>query len=152
MEWGTFITVIAAIYLAWFGFNFLFDLFIGGKPKVQTQDGVHYNIGDLMSEEDAPVQIREEDYKESPVAIHKTEDTAAPVDAAGSGHQVENISVEALPPVAVDNTPDWADNIDQDEQMEEKIEIPVQGQPVSVMDYINILKAEAKTESTTITF
>ena len=150
MEWGNFITVIAAIYLAWFGFNFLFDLFIGGKPKVQTEEGVLYNIGDLMGEEETPVQIHEDDYKEAPVAIHKTED--APAATEGSGRQVENNPVEELTPVAVDDTPDWADNIDQDEHMEDKIDIPVQGQPVSVMDYINILKAEAKAESTTITF
>ncbi len=148
MEWGAFTTVIIALYLAWYGFNFLFDLFVGGRPKIAADSSIHYDISELMGEENEPQVVNEADYEEKSVAVHPTQPAPQPKgssdilpsDSSGQTHKVEPMD---------DKVTDWADF---PEEAKEVIGIPVQGQPVSVVDFIHALKQESKIEAQSITF
>lgn len=157
MEWGTFIPVIVALYLAWFGFNFLFDLFIGGKPRVQTEDGVQYNISDLMGEEESAQPVSESDYEPKPVAVYKTEAPTPPVapDATdgpiAAEHELDTPAASNEPvPQMPGEDDDWDSPIHED--LEDKLNLPVQGQPIQIADFIQSLRDKAKLESASITF
>jgi len=163
MEWGIFITVIVAIYLVWYGFNFLFDLFIAGKPKTEATGGIHYKMSDLMAEEEKAQVVSQADYEPRTVEVHKTDaptpkaPDASDIPAAnGSGQSTALPLAAAPPPVPTEparekqpETNDWAAHLDQEEEI---IEIPVQGQPIPVMDFIQSLKNEAKNEAQSIVF
>lgn len=156
MEWGTFITVIIAVYLVWFGLNFLYDLFIGGKPKLETSDGIHYNMSDLMAEEEKPQAVSQNDFEHKSVEVHKTAAPAAPVSSDGdsSGQSFAlPLAPKAPAPIAPEplmSEDDWAGDLE--EESEEKIDIPVQGQPMPVSAFIQSLKDQAKAETSAITF
>jgi hypothetical protein len=164
MEWGTFIPVIIAVYLAWFGLNFLYDLFIGGKAKVQTESGITYNMSDLMAEEEKPQVISQKDFEHKTVEVHKTDTPlpAAPVasDADSSGQNLAlPLAPKAPDPVAPEAPmpeDDWAGDLEREaepeKKPEEKIDMLVQGQPVPVNDFIQSLKDQAKAETSAITF
>ena len=140
MEWGNFITVMIAIYLAWYGFNFLFDLFVAGKPPVAAASGIHYRVSDLMAEEEKAQLVHKADYEEKAVDVHQTEPPVPPPPAAAA---------EPAPQAEAD---DWASVIDQEEPAADRIAIPVQGQAVSVTAYLQSLRDQAKLEAQSISF
>jgi len=152
MEWGNFLIVIVAIYVAWYGLNFLYDLFIGSGPKPQIEASTHYNIRDLAANEEPATIINEADYEEKMVDVRPTPIVPISSDTSTGDGPAQNLSdfhLPALGPTAVEYPTDWASEIDQEEQI---IEIPVQGQPLSVSDFLKTLKDEAKTETATISF
>ncbi|KAA5539137.1 hypothetical protein [Adhaeribacter rhizoryzae] len=160
MEWGNFITVIIAIYLAWYGFNFLFDLFVAGRPKIAATAGIHYKVSDLMAEEEKAQLVHKADYEEKPVEVHQTEppvpSSSVATNASAADNAGQNSEILATPAVAEPAPPaeaeDWASVIDQEEPAADRIEIPVQGQAVSVTAYLQSLRDQARLEAQSISF
>jgi len=155
MEWGTLVTTVLAIYIVWYGINFLFDLFIGGKPKIQTDQGVQYNLSDLMGEEEQAQEVSTADFENKTVSIS----TPAPVaptsdlpNISGSNpvaaSEPANIPAPVLPEENIINSSDdWASSLDQEEVI---IDIPVQAQPVIVPDYLLSFKDDAKNKAASV--
>lgn len=156
MEWGTFTTVIFALYLVWYGFNFLIDLIGGASRQAQTEQNIQYNVSDFLVEEEPAQQVNINDYTEPVVNISPAAEATTPdVPNSGGAAQHEAMSISAsiptatITPVTVDHPitnplDDWASVIDQEE---ESIEIPVQGTPIPVMDYIQSFKNQAKSQA-----
>lgn len=62
MNWTDFLTATVILYLLWYCFNFIKDLTLTRGSR-KTQSGFqHYNIKDLIEEEEKVVDIREENF------------------------------------------------------------------------------------------
>ncbi|QMU26570.1 hypothetical protein [Adhaeribacter radiodurans] len=153
MEWGNFLIAIVAVYLAYYGLNFLFDLLIAGGPKLPTAPATQYNVRDLMDEEEPAQVVEAKDYEDKLVDIRPISFAPISSDNSANDGTGSSISDARIPePVTVepvDFSNDWASEIDQEETI---IEIPIQGQALSVSDFLKSLKDEAKLETATITF
>ncbi|PSR51930.1 hypothetical protein AHMF7605_28900 [Adhaeribacter arboris] len=153
MEWGNFLIAIVAVYLAYYGLNFLFDLLIAGGPKLPTGPATQYNVRDLMDEEEPAQVVEAKDYEDKLVDIRPISFPPISSDNSagdGSGSSISDARVpEPVTVETMDYSNDWASEIDQEET---NIEIPIQGQALSVSDFLKSLKDEAKLETATITF
>lgn len=162
MEWGTFITVIIAVYLVYYGFVFLFDLLGGSKSKAPNQAPVHYNISDLVSSEEPAQIIEEKDYQEPLAAVIPVAAAPAANDAPATGG-VTLVQSDKLPvtdfqdqqPPLETAEPDWVVAMEErleNERLEKEqiINIPVQGQPVSVTEFLQSFKTDAANKAASI--
>ena len=153
MEWGTLITIVVAVYLVWYGLNFLLDLFIGGKPKIQPEQGVQYNLNDLMAEEEQARVVHEKDYEEPAVMVYPAAVAPSPDVPNSGGSPQSTAAPDPTPASDTQEQPistlleDWASWQDQEEKV---IEISIQGQPIPVIDFIQSFKNEAKYQAASI--
>jgi len=155
MEWGTFLTVIFALYLVWYGFNFLIDIMATGKPGIQTEQAVQYNVHDFLKEEELAQEVKLSEYDKPVAVINPNVENPTP-EAPNSGGITQHITAPVSTPAPTtkaqeypmsDPLDDWASAIDQEEEI---INIPVQGQPIPVMDFIQSFKDDAKSKAAQI--
>jgi hypothetical protein len=155
MEWGTFLTVIFALYLAWYGLNFLIDLLNAGKSKIQTEQAVHYNVQDFLRDEEPAQEVNWRDFDDTVVPVLTPVTEKATPEEPTSGGTAPQVTAPAPvstpePTPAAQNAPisnpadDWASDIDKEEEI---IRIPVQGQPIPVADFIQSFKDNAKSKA-----
>lgn len=155
MEWGTLVTAIVAIYIVWYGINFLFDLFVAGKPIIQPDQGVQYNLSDLIGEEEQAQEVSAADFENKTVSISALTSEAPTSDLPNNGGTTPVAALKSaiIPTSAVEeefinnSSDDWASVLDQEEEI---IDIPVQGQPVSVTDFLLSFKDEAKNKAASV--
>ncbi|RDV11884.1 hypothetical protein DXT99_23555 [Pontibacter diazotrophicus] len=57
MAWSTFLGVVVGAYAVYYALNLLYDLFFSRKQKAAADSGVHYNLNELMGEEEQPVEV-----------------------------------------------------------------------------------------------
>jgi hypothetical protein len=60
MAWSTFLGVVIGIYALYYVLNLLYDLSFSRKRKTAAGGGIHYNMRDLMGEEESPEEVHEE--------------------------------------------------------------------------------------------
>lgn len=60
MAWGTFLGVVIGVYASYYVLNVLYDLFFSWKRNVSAGGGIHYNMRDLMGEEESPEEVQDE--------------------------------------------------------------------------------------------
>ncbi|PRY13749.1 hypothetical protein CLV24_105119 [Pontibacter ummariensis] len=72
MAWSTFFGVVIGAYAIYYVLNFLYDLFFSRKQKAPAQSGVHYNMRELMGEEEGPEEVAAEP-EEEPAAVYPAE-------------------------------------------------------------------------------
>lgn len=178
MEWGTFLTVVSALYLAYYGINFLYDMFVGGKPQVVSNAGIQYTVSELVDQQEQAQVISEKDFDDATVMVHHDPDPAdSPVPAgpltwnpgAEMPSSADAAAEDLFPEIRQapsddpsvpggDPAPDPASSMPEpfnqtqaDESEEsEKIEMQVQGQPMTVSDFLKSFKIEAKSEAQSI--
>lgn len=60
MAWGTFLGVVIGVYAAYYVLNLLYDLFFSQKRTAAAEGGIHYNMRELMGEEESPEEVQDE--------------------------------------------------------------------------------------------
>lgn len=156
MEWGTFLQAIVALYLVYYGLNFLYDMFInGGKAKTVQSNAIQYSLGDVMGEEEQAHVVNEKDFDEPlveiiPTAIDEAEPSQESVQYWANEDSQEEEAEEELLYYQEDEEEPYTEDEEEEEPLpvrEEAIEIPVQGQPISVMDALKLFKMEAQQQA-----
>ncbi len=162
MEWGTFFTVVAAVYLLYYGLISIYDLLSGSKTKPSAELGTQYDISDLVGLEEPAKTIEEKDYQEPLAAVVPVAKAPAAVadDVNTGGYTPGMPNNFPLPDSAyqdllIDNSaPDWAAALEEEAPVETTTEsfitIPVQGQPLSVTDFLQSFRADAKNQAASI--
>ena len=60
MAWGTFVGVVIGAYALYYVLNLLYDLFFSLKQKASAGGSIHYNMRDLLGEEEGPEEVQDE--------------------------------------------------------------------------------------------
>ncbi|QNF31346.1 hypothetical protein HUW51_00900 (plasmid) [Adhaeribacter swui] len=160
MEWGTFLTVVAAVYLLYYGLISISDLLSGSKPKTSPELGTQYDISDLVGLEEPAKIIDEKDYQEPLAAVVPVAKAPVPVPEPvnAGGHSPETPGDSPPPQPAYQEpvpAPDWAAELDEEiilaeTNQETIISIPVQGQPLSVTEFLQSFRSDAKSQAASI--
>jgi len=160
MEWGTFLTVVAAVYLLYYGLISIYDLLSGSKTKASSELGTQYDISDLVGLEEPAKTIEEKDYQEPLAAVVPVAKAPAPDATDTGGYTPEIPGNLSLPDstyqesLANTSAPDWAAELEEEPVLEttqeEIISIPVQGQPLSVTEFLQCFRADAKNQAASI--
>ena len=145
MEWGTFLTVIITLYLAYYGIVFLLDLVAKGKTPKVAGGGIEYNLNSLLEEEEVSQVLDVKAFVEPPV---KTHNTPAPAPPAPPAPPVAEPTPAATPPVAEEANDDAWDEPKQPadkepEVKQESVKMAVMGEPMPPNNYLKMVREQA---------